>query len=153
MPDPIEMLKTQHDEVKALFKEFESGDGRSKPRIARAVIEKLTVHDEIEEKIFYPAFEKASGEEGLVAEAEQEHAVVKSLMAELQKMDRSSDDVHFDAKFTVMAENVKHHIEEEETEMLPEAQKVMKDQLDDLGAKMEKLAEETKKALSTEATG
>jgi hemerythrin-like domain-containing protein len=142
VPDPIKMLKDDHDEVKALFKEFESADGRSKSRIVKEAITKLTVHTMLEEEIFYPAFEKASGEENVVAEAEEEHQVVENLMKELKTMDRSGDEVHYDAKFTVMAENVKHHIEEEEKEMLPEAKKALKDQLDDLGMQMEKRKKE-----------
>jgi hemerythrin-like domain-containing protein len=142
VPDPIKMLKDDHDEVKALFKEFESADGRSKSRIVKEAITKLTVHTMLEEEIFYPAFEKASGEENVVAEAEEEHQVVENLMKELKTMDRSGDEVHYDAKFTVMAENVKHHIEEEEKEMLPEAKKALKDQLEDLGMQMEKRKKE-----------
>jgi hemerythrin-like domain-containing protein len=142
VPDPIKMLKDDHDEVKALFKEFESADGRSKSRIVKEAITKLTVHTMLEEEIFYPAFEKASGEENVVAEAEEEHQVVENLMKELKTMDRSGDEVHYDAKFTVMAENVKHHIEEEEKEMLPEAKKALKDQLENLGMQMEKRKKE-----------
>jgi hemerythrin-like domain-containing protein len=148
MPDPIKMLKDDHEAVKKLFTEFETADGRSKSRIVKEAIQELTIHNEIEENIFYPAFEKASGEEGLVAEAEQEHAVAEALMEELKGMDRSGDEVHYDAKFTVMAENVKHHIQEEEKEMLPQAKKVMKDQLEALGEQMQKMKDQMKKEMS-----
>ena len=56
-------------------------------------------------------------------EADEEHHVAKLLIAELDAMDGSES--HFDAKFQVLAENVRHHIEEEEGEMLPKAQKVI----------------------------
>lgn len=135
MPDPVKMLKEDHQKVKELFSEFESADGRSKMRIAREAMTELEIHAMLEEEIFYPAMQRAIKEEELMAEAEEEHHVAKVLIEELQGMERA--DVHFDAKFTVLAENVKHHIKEEESEMLPKASKMGKTELDRLGEEMQ----------------
>jgi len=132
--DPVKLLKDDHKKVKELFTEFEAADGRSKRRIANEAIMELDVHAAIEEEIFYPAMLEALKDEFVVAEAEEEHHVVHVLIDELRDMDKP--DVHFDAKFKVLSENVKHHIEEEEREMLSKASKAGKELLDRLGEQM-----------------
>ena len=69
----------------------------------------------------------------MMNEADEEHHVAKILIAELESMNGSED--HYDAKFTVLSENVRHHIKEEESEMLPKA-KALKIDFDDLGTKI-----------------
>ena len=138
-PDPIAMLREDHTKVKGLFDEFEAArTSRSKQRIAREALMELDVHAGIEEEIFYPAFNAESDAEEteeIVLEAEEEHHVVHVLITELKEM-MGSDDPRFDAKFTVLAENVRHHIKEEETQMLPKARKLGKARLAELGAQM-----------------
>jgi hemerythrin superfamily protein len=124
--DPIEILKRDHEEVRALFKEFESTENkRSQGRIVREALLALDVHAGIEEDLYYPAVEAALGEseQETMAEAEEEHHVVHLLIAELREMTPS--DENFQAKFTVLMENVRHHMEEEEKEMLPKAAKAI----------------------------
>lgn len=149
MPDPVKMLKDDHAEVKKLFAEFEKADGRSKTRIVNEAIMELEIHAMIEEEIFYPAIEKATKEEDMMAEAEEEHHVAKMLMEEIKSLDRSSDSTTYDAKFTVLAENVKHHIKEEETEMLPKAKDLGKEKLEELGRQMEERKMALKKEMSS----
>lgn len=116
------LLKEDHENVKALFDQFEQAKTRAaKKKIARQALTELKVHAAIEEELFYPAVRKPVGQE-IMNEADEEHHVAKLLIAELDTMDGSES--HFDAKFTVLAENVRHHIKEEEAEMLPQAQKV-----------------------------
>lgn len=120
-PDAIRMLKDDHKKVKGLFEEFEKAEqGSAKRRIVRATIGELRVHAEIEEEILYPALRKALAEEGKVDEAEEEHHVMKLLLAELEKMRPGGE--RYDAKYTVLSESVKHHIEEEESDIFPEAE-------------------------------
>ncbi len=116
----LELLKEDHREVEQLFKSFEEADGRSRQGIADEALKALEAHAKIEENLVYPAIREATGEEDLVDEAVEEHHVVKLLMKELKKMKASAEG--YKAKFTVMSELVKHHIEEEEKEMLPEAE-------------------------------
>jgi hypothetical protein len=113
------LLKKDHDTVKDLFAKFEKAEGRSaKTKIVKQALTELKVHATIEEEIFYPAVRKAVGKD-IMNEADEEHHVAKVLIAELEEMD--GQETHYDAKFTVLAENVRHHIKEEEGEVLPKA--------------------------------
>jgi hypothetical protein len=115
----IALLKRDHDTVKDLFDRFAKAKSRpAKLKIVREALIELKVHAALEEEIFYPAVRKPVGKE-IMNEADEEHHVAKLLIAELDVMDGSES--HFDAKFHVLAENVRHHIDEEEGEMLPKA--------------------------------
>ena len=123
MPNDIEMLREDHRKVKDLFEHFEGTESGDKKEIVDTTLRELEIHTAIEEEIFYPAarmvLQEIEGDEGddSIDEAWEEHHVVKLIAAELKKM-RSSDE-RYDAKFTVLAESVKHHIEEEENELFP----------------------------------
>jgi hemerythrin-like domain-containing protein len=143
--NPIKLLKDDHKKVKGLFREFESAGDRAyqkKQKIADEVFHELEVHSKIEEEIFYPAVRQKADREGkeLVQEGIEEHHVVNVLMSELRAMDTQAE--NFDAKFTVLIENVEHHIEEEEGEMLPDAEKLLGDQLETLGEQMQQRKQE-----------
>lgn len=131
----IELLESDHKNVKELFKKFEEEeDSEACKEIADQAIQELKVHTKVEEEIFYPAVEAAiDDEDGLLPEAHEEHHVAKTLIAELDKM--SGDEDNYCAKFTVLAENVRHHIKEEENELFPEVKKSDLD-LEALGRKM-----------------
>jgi len=119
------LLKEDHERVKALFDEFDNAKSRAaKNKIVRKALVELKVHAALEEELFYPTVRTKVGKE-IMNEADEEHHVAKLLIAELDRMDGSES--HFDAKFTVLAENVRHHIQEEENEMLPKAEKVKVD--------------------------
>jgi hemerythrin superfamily protein len=108
----VSLLKEDHARVKALFDQFEKAKSRpAKRKIVRQALAELKVHAAIEEELFYPAVRKSVGKE-IMTEADEEHHVAKLLVAELDRMDGTES--HFDAKFTVLAENVRHHIKEEE---------------------------------------
>jgi hypothetical protein len=115
----IAILKKDHDVVKELFEKFEKADSTAqKERIISKAVHELKIHAAIEEEIFYPAVRKHV-ERDLMNEADEEHHVARVLIAEL---DSGRDfNGHRDAKFTVLAENVRHHIKEEENELLPKA--------------------------------
>ena len=114
----IAMLKKDHDTVKGLFDDFEKAETRvSKDKIITQAISALKIHAVLEEEIFYPAVREHVGQK-LMNEADEEHHVAKVLIAEL---DGKANNDHRDAKFTVLAESVRHHIKEEENEMLPKA--------------------------------
>ncbi|HYY25934.1 MAG TPA: hemerythrin domain-containing protein [Candidatus Udaeobacter sp.] len=117
MPNAVEMLREDHRKVQELFQQFEHGDEEAKEQIAAQTIQELEVHTALEEEIFYPAAREESDKEETVDQALEEHHVAKLLLAELKKM--SPGDKRYDAKYKVLAESVKHHIQEEESEMLP----------------------------------
>jgi hemerythrin-like domain-containing protein len=139
--DAAQMIRQDHRRVKDLFRQFEQArDSRSKKRIVENAIRELEIHTKLEEEIFYPAVRGQGDAEGMIEDAEQEHHVVDLLIEELRGMD--ADDDEFDAKFTVMAENVKHHIDEEETEMLPKAAEEGFERLERLGEEMARRKQE-----------
>ncbi len=115
----IAILMKDHDTVKDLFDRFEKSESPAeKEKIIAQALTELKIHAVIEEEIFYPAVRKHVGKD-LMNEADEEHHVARVLIAELDRDGRSND--HRDAKFTVLSENVRHHIKEEEGEMLPKA--------------------------------
>lgn len=138
MPDALQLLRDDHQKVKELFKEFENADdATTRKRIADTVIRELEVHTMIEEEIFYPVVRRQQGDTSeMMNEATEEHHVADLLIAELRDMPASNK--QFAAKFTVLAENVKHHIQEEESEMLPKAAELGGDRLGPLGEQMER---------------
>lgn len=145
----VKLLKADHKHVRGLFREFEGAGERAykkRESLVQQVLQELTVHTKIEQEIFYPACE-AKGKElkEMIAEGLQEHHVVDLLMQELRGM--APDDDQYEAKFTVLMENVEHHIEEEEKELFPKAEDKLGKQMDELGAQME----QRKQALMEEA--
>lgn len=116
----LELLKEDHREAEQLFQSFEEADGRSRQGIADQALKALEIHAKIEEDLIYPAIREATGEEDMVDEANEEHHVVTLLIKELKKMKASAEG--YKAKFKVLSELVKHHIEEEEQEMFPQAE-------------------------------
>jgi hemerythrin superfamily protein len=134
--DAIALLKADHAEVEKLFKRFEKLGPRAKKTkgdIADKVVTALSQHALIEEQILYPTVrERLPDEDPLVLEALEEHHVAKWLLSELDNL--TPDDERFDAKFTVLAENVRHHVKEEEGELFPKLrEEFTKSELDELG--------------------
>jgi hypothetical protein len=137
--DAVSILKRDHDTVKELFDEFEKATQRpAKKKIVTKALTELKVHAALEEEIFYPAV-RAELDHDVMNEADEEHHVAKVLIAELEKMTGKED--HYDAKFTVLAENVRHHIKEEESDMLPKAKRLPVD-FDALGERILKRKQE-----------
>lgn len=118
----LDVLKEDHQQVKQLFEEFENAKGSAKQTIVEEVLGALEIHSKIEEDLVYPAIRKAADEEQQekVDEANEEHHVVALLSKELRKLKASDDG--YRAKFMVLSELVKHHIEEEEGEMFSRAE-------------------------------
>lgn len=139
-PSATKLLKSQHDEVRELFRQYEkSGENAhaTRKRLIDEASDKLETHAELEEKIFYPACRKLTDEEArkMVGESVEEHLIVKRLIKELRGLD-GSDDV-FESKATVLKESVEHHADEEEKDLFPEAEKEMDDdELHELGRQM-----------------
>jgi len=140
--DAIELLKTQHEEAKTLFRKIEKAEDDEKQDLFERLADALAVHATIEEKQFYPATRNARTEE-MLQEAVEEHLSAKRLIADLLEM--IPDDPQFDAKVAVLKEQVEHHIEEEEEDLFPKVRKMLEaDELEDLGVVMEDMAEDLK---------
>lgn len=137
--DAITMLKDDHQAVEKLFKRFEKAGDRAysqKRDIVDRIIEALSVHAAVEEQLFYPVTrETVPDTDDVVLESIEEHHVVKWLLSELETMD--PHDERFDAKVTVLIENVRHHVEEEEQEYFPKVREELgRNALSDLGEAM-----------------
>src|SRR6187551_159496 len=110
--DAITLLKDDHKTVERLFKQFEKAGDRAfveKRRIVDRIIEELSVHAAIEEQFFYPVTRATVPEtEDIALESLEEHHIVKWLLSELADLDPTNE--RFDAKVTVLMENVRHHV-------------------------------------------
>jgi hemerythrin superfamily protein len=138
--DAISLLKDDHRAVEQLFKRFERAGSSAlveRRRIVDEIIKELSVHAEIEETVFYPAVREAVPQtEDEVLEALEEHHVAKWVLSELDGMDPGSE--RFEAKVTVMMENVRHHVEEEESDLFPQVRNAMsRKALDDMGVALQ----------------
>jgi hemerythrin-like domain-containing protein len=137
--DAIVLLKADHKEVKGVFKQFQqAGEDATakKGDLVKKMIELLTVHTYLENELIYPEVRRQLPDlEDDVLESYEEHHVADVLCLELSTM--SADHERFDAKTTVLIENVLHHIEEEEQEWFPQVRKGMsRKQLAELGERM-----------------
>ena len=134
--DAIALLKADHKQVKTWFERFEkSRSGKVKQQLATEICRALTVHTEIEEEMFYPAFFAATKDKDLHHEAVIEHDGAKKLIADIRKSSPADD--YFDSKVHVLSEMIKHHVKEEEQPngMFAEAKRSKMD-LKALGAQM-----------------
>ncbi len=151
----IDMLEQDHVRVKDILTQLsESTDRAVKKRtdlLAKLEME-LVIHTRLEEEILYPAFKEAGSKEQdiMYYEAKEEHRTVDSLvLPDLKATDPSTPE--FAGRVKVCKELLEHHIEEEETEMFPQCEKLLgKDQLDELGKAMEALKAQMKKTLTAE---
>jgi hemerythrin superfamily protein len=137
--DAIVLLKADHKEIKGLFSKFErAGDGATKTKgeLVGKIIELLTVHTYLENELLYPEVRRLLPDlEDDVLESYEEHHVADVLCMELYGM--KPDAERFDAKTTVLIENVTHHISEEEDDWFPKLRAGLgRKQLSELGARM-----------------
>ena len=134
----ITMLEADHKKVKGLLADLEKTTERgvrTRQELFERIRDELTVHEVIEEEIFYPALKEHPRAKDMVLEAFEEHHVVDRLLGELAAT--APDDETWGAKAKVMQENLEHHIEEEEGEMFPKARRVFDTaELEELGARM-----------------
>lgn len=136
--DAITLLTEDHKNVRKMFADFEklkkgNGSSDAKAALVARICGELSVHAYVEEEIFYPVVREAIGDDDLMDEADVEHAEAKDLIAQLKDMKPWDD--HYDAKVTVLGENIAHHVKEEEGEMFPGAKKAKVD-MKELGAQI-----------------
>lgn len=134
LSDPVEMIRDQHKKVQGLYKQFQRlNSPMEREELVMAIANDLKAHTTLEEELFYPAVKEAGIEEDVLAEAFEEHHVVETIMEELSELDPAEEE--YNARFTVMMENVEHHIEEEEAEIL---KKMARKLPEDLYVRMER---------------
>ncbi|HLN99922.1 MAG TPA: hemerythrin domain-containing protein [Pyrinomonadaceae bacterium] len=142
------LLKADHKKVAGIMEKLDSTTERgvkTREELFTQLKTELDVHARIEETIFYPALEEADETRDITLEAFEEHRLVKQLLGELESMNKDQEE--WTAKFTVLKENVEHHVEEEEGDMFPKARKVLSDkQAEALGTRMEEAKKQQLKA-------
>jgi hemerythrin superfamily protein len=151
--DAIQLLKTDHQKVKALLAELAETTTRAVKKRADLLDEirvNLKAHTQIEEEIFYPAFKKAGEKEEakMYFEAMEEHRAAGELvLPDLLNTDTGSE--KFSGRAKVLKELVEHHVKEEEEEMFKQAKKLFsKDELNELGRQLEQRKAELVKQLT-----
>jgi hemerythrin superfamily protein len=148
----LTLLIEDHEKVKKLLEELEATTERgvkTREELFTKIKRELTVHEIIEEEIFYPALKQHPRAKETVLEGYEEHGVVDTLMGELSSL--PFDDETWGPKAKVMKENIEHHIQEEEGEMFEKARLVFdRAELNDLGEVMEARKQE---AMAAETAG
>lgn len=146
--DAIELIKQDHREVDELFTQFLSAESDlTLEDLFQRIETALTVHTEMEEKVLYPAVKKFAPEK--VQEALHEHSQVRELLTDLLGID--IDDEEFETQFNRMVEDVRHHVEEEES---PEGilevarQHLNHQELARLGVELQRIKQETEEDLA-----
>lgn len=140
------LLKTDHKKVSGIFEKLEDTTERgvkTREELFTQLKQELDVHTHIEETIFYPVLKKDEETRDITLEGYEEHAVVKTLLQELEAEPKNTE--QWTAKLKVLKENVEHHVEEEEKEMFVSARKVLsEEQIEELGSRMqtEKLSQQ-----------
>jgi len=137
--DAIVVLKDEHQQMRKLFTDFQAAGENAtatKGKLATRIIEKLTVHTYLENEVMYPEVHKLLPElEDDILESYEEHHVADLLCMELYAMSPEAD--RFDAKMTVLIENVRHHMDEEEQDWFPKVRNGLgRSTLQDIGARM-----------------
>ena len=136
--DATKLLTEDHDEVKKIMEKLDSTTERAlktRDELFAKLKSEMQIHEAIEEEIFYPALMEHPKAKELVLEGYEEHHVVDNIMGEISQT--PFDDETWGAKFSVMKENIEHHIEEEEGEMFKTARQVFsKQELEELGERM-----------------
>ena len=131
----LKLLKHQHREVKALFKQFDESEDPEEKRACFAEIgDELAIHASIEERFFYPAVRARQTEENL-EESYDEHLEIKKLLVDCM---RSTDAPGFDGKVAALKGAVEHHVAEEQDELFPKVRRLLDaDTLEAIGQLME----------------
>ena len=121
--DALTLLKRDHELVKDLMNKMDKEEDHEQlSSMFEQLVDELTIHERIEEEIFYPALQKLPDAKEDVLEAYEEHHLVDEIV---EQMDVEPDDEKWKAKFTVMKENVEHHIKDEEEKLFPKAEKLL----------------------------
>ena len=146
--NPFNLLKSDHEKVAGILESIDQTTERAakgRDELLARLKEELDLHTKIEEEIFYPALEDSKETRDITLEAYEEHRLVKQLLSELEAAPKDTEE--WTAKFTVLKENVEHHVEEEEGEMFPKARKALsEDEIETLGDRIQEAKKQNRAA-------
>jgi hypothetical protein len=145
------LLKTDHETVAGILASIEETTERAvkgRDELFTRLKAELDLHAKIEEEIFYPALEDSDETRDVTLEAYEEHRLVKQLLAELETEPKDTEE--WTAKFTVLKENIEHHVEEEEGEMFKKARQVLsEEEIEALGNQLQEAKTQNKAAAAS----
>jgi hypothetical protein len=146
--DVFALLKADHERVAAMLEKIDETTERAakgREEVFTRLKAELDLHALVEEQIFYPALEDADETRDIALEAYEEHRLVKQLLKELEAAPKDTEE--WTAKFTVLKENIEHHVEEEEGEMFTKARQALsKEEIETLGDRVEQAKRQNKAA-------
>ena len=149
--DAFALLKADHEKVAGILETIDGTTERAlkgREELFTKLKEELDIHARIEEEIFYPALEDESETREITLEAYEEHRLVKQLLSELEAEPKDTEE--WTAKFTVLKENIEHHVEEEEGEMFKKARTVLsKEEAELLGERLQEAKQQEKAAAAS----
>jgi hemerythrin superfamily protein len=147
----IELLKDDHDKVSRLFQKVKATEeGEEHKELFKKIKAELDAHTHIEEKIFYPRLREEEELEDITLEGIEEHHQAKMFLRELASL--SEDSEKFEPKLKVLMEDITHHVQEEQGIMFPKVEKVIgKEELEELGKRMEEEKQSFKKSQGASA--
>jgi hemerythrin superfamily protein len=136
LPTATNMIRLDHTHVMSTFHQYKSGaPARVRKGLASTICTALEVHASLEEEIFYPAVREVT-EDQLIRESMAEHEEIKRLIGLLRRMEPEA--VDYDETVMALMREVLHHVADEETVVLPAAERLLADSLGELGARMTK---------------
>ncbi|WP_211159886.1 hemerythrin domain-containing protein [Aromatoleum aromaticum] len=131
------MIRTDHSHVLSVFHQYETDTSpQTKKALVNSACLSLEIHAQLEEEIFYPAMRQAMAESATVDKSVSEHEEMRRLITQLRGMEPT--DPQYDETFMSLMRDVLHHAAEEETIMLPKAERLLGNRLAELGAEMMK---------------
>ncbi len=137
VPTVTNMIRADHTHVLATFHQYEIDTAPGTKRaLVNTICLGLEIHAQLEEEIFYPAMRAVAGDAGVVGKSVPEHDEMRRLIARLREME--PEDAGYDATVMELMRDVLHHVADEETILLPDAERSLAGQLEDLGAEMTK---------------
>ena len=135
VPTVTNMIRADHTHVLATFHQYEVDTAPGTKRaLVNTICLALEIHAQLEEEIFYPAMRELSGDSGVIAKSVPEHDEMRRLVARLRGME--PDDAGYDRAVMELMRDVLHHVADEETILLPDAERALKGRLEELGSAM-----------------
>lgn len=137
-PTITNMIRMDHTHVMATFHQYEiDTNPQTKQALVNTACLALEIHAQLEEEIFYPAMRDAATDKQVLDKSVPEHSEMRRLIAKLRSM--APTDPAYDQTFMELMRDVLHHVADEETVLLPDAERTMgADKLSELGAEMTK---------------
>ena len=134
-PSATDMIRADHMQVVEIFRQYQlDGSPSQRQSLVSCVLVALEIHARLEEEIFYPAMQLALGDSDLLRKSLPEHEAMHQLIIRLRTTTATAPE--YNENFLELMNVVMHHVADEETRLLPEAERTLGPELETLGARM-----------------